>query len=143
MAEKVNNPFGDMGMENIINDLAEKKRKYLKSLETLPHRSEIIPVVELEQLQIADSLLRAAIEEFEDEVKRLDSTFGQEKSESFARAKNDAEQRILNNLIANLDKLDVWSHKFSTESQGTGENLSKTPPRFHLLHDGIWCLFEA
>lgn len=119
MTEKMNNFFS--GAENIIKELAEKKRKYLESLEDLPYNSEIFPVAELRQLQHVNLFTGFAIERFENEIKSLEITFGksgQRNQEGFEKAKNDIEQKVLSDLMATLDRLDVWSHKFSTESQG-------------------------
>ncbi len=128
MAERINNFFS--GAENIINELAEKKKKYLESLKDLPYKTEVFPVAELEQLRDVNLFTNFAIERFENEIKLLETTFGkagENNPEAFVRAKNEVEQKVLSDLIATLDRLDVWSHKFSSESQGTGENLIETP----------------
>ncbi len=128
MEEKINNFFS--GAENIIKDLTEKKKKYLESLKSLPYKSETFPIEELKQLQHINLFLNFAMERFENEIKVLEMDFGkngQKDPDSFTKAKNDTEQRVLSDLMITLDPLDVWSHKFSTESQGTGENLTETP----------------
>ena len=128
MTEKINNFFS--GAENIIKDLAEKKRRYLESLKNLPYKSETFPVAELKQLRDVNLFTNFAIERFESEIKLLETTFGKDGEKNpgaFVGAKNEVEQRVLSDLMATLDRLDVWSHKFSTESQGTGENLTETP----------------
>lgn len=128
MAEKTNNFFS--GAENIIKGLAEKREKYLESLKDLPCKSEIFPVAELKQLRDVNLFINFAIERFEQEVKLLETAFGKDGKndpEAFEKAKNEVEQKTLSDLMATLDRLDVWSHKFSTESQGTSENLTETP----------------
>ena len=128
MAEKINNFFS--GAENIIKELGEKKKKYLDGLKDLPYKSETLPITELKQLQHVNLFTNFAIERFENEIKSLKTAFGkngEKNPEAFVKAKNEAEQKVLSDLMTTLDRLDVWSHKFSTESQGTSENLIETP----------------
>lgn len=59
----------------------------------------------------------------------METTFGRDgekNPEVFVRARTEIEQKVLSDLMVIFDRLDVWVHKFSTESQGTGENLTET-----------------
>ena len=130
MAEKINNFFSSSNMEEIIKSQAEKKIKYLETLKDLPYESEIISLVELKQLQSVNLLLAIATERCEKEIKSLELMMGeggQKNPENFERAKSDIEQKVVSDIMAALDKLDVWAYKFSTESQGTGEDITETP----------------
>ena len=145
MAEKMN--IFSSGMEEIIKKRAEQKKKYLENLKGLPYESETIPLIELKQLCSINSVLADSIERCGKKVKSLELTFGkngEKNPEGFATAKNDIEQRVISDIMATLDKLDIWSHKFSTESQGTGENLTETPDDsvYYMTPSGVSLRFK-
>ncbi len=114
-------------MEDIIREFVERKETYLEGLKDLPYESELFSVVELKQLQNVNLFTNTAIRTFNNEVGSLGVNSSDYYSEGFVKEKNEIEQRVLSDLIITLDHLDIWSHKFSTESQGSGENMIETP----------------
>ena len=140
--EKEPEMFGE-----IIKDIANKKTATLKELKKLPFECDKISLAEMEQLRAVNAFLSSAIEKYEKESKSLELIFGkdgQKNTESYKKAKKDIEQKRISNIMTDLDSLKVWSHKFSSESQGTGENLTKTPDDslYYMSHSGASLRFK-
>lgn len=115
---------------NIMLGNAQKRRQYLDDFEDLPFENDTISQFEMRQLRSVNALLVSMLEKCEREFQSLELIFGkdgQTNPEGFVKAKKDVERKIISDAMTTFDKLDVWTSKFSTESQGTGEDLTETP----------------
>lgn len=130
-----------------IKQVADRNKKYLESLKDLPFECDTIPSADFKQLRSVNALSKAAVEKYERESKALEFIYGangQLNPEEFLRAKKGMEQKIIFDLMSVFDKLDVWSYKFSTESQGTGDNLRETPDDsiYYMTSHGVSIRFK-
>lgn len=99
----------DHGMSRVLADLNARRKRFLESLEGIPFRVETIPADEIEQIIEARKLCRQFVEDSE---RATEGLADQEKL------------NVLNNKLGELegalDQLPLWTHKFSTESEGGG-----------------------
>lgn len=100
---------GFIGSEDILRIMKqhnEGKKRYAESLVGLPFSCPIIPAREFDQLKVINYWLKKIMEQCEKEF--------QSQLQGSRKTLKDIEMAIIPEVMRELDKLDIWTYKFST-----------------------------
>lgn len=122
--------------------MAEKKKRYLEKLEQLPFKQEKFSQQELRRIRGVNLWLKGLLKKIEGireaHLKNPQLFPDQLRGGHY-------EKELLDKIFSSLDRWDdIWQCKFSTESQGDGQNLTETPNDsiYYMTHSGASLRFK-